>query len=133
VHASDFVTSNWSRVYIFGVLALLLFGYSANTSVSAWLGNQFANLSRTVISGGWFNFGNTLNDLAGWFSNRGPGVLGGFFGAIFWPFRAIADAVIGGFFNPTQALAPAILLLYSTILFMFAADLFATKDLDFVE
>jgi len=55
------------------------------------------------------------------------------FGFIFWPFHAISEAIFQGFFNPTQALAPAILLLYATILFMLAADLFANKDVDFTE
>jgi hypothetical protein len=55
------------------------------------------------------------------------------FSLLFWPFKAVADATIQGVFNPTQALAPAIILLYAAILFMLAADLFATKDLDFTE
>jgi len=38
-----------------------------------------------------------------------------------------------GFFDTTQALAPAVILLYATILFMLAADFFASKDLDFTE
>jgi hypothetical protein len=43
------------------------------------------------------------------------------------------EAIIAGGFNTVQALAPAVLLLYATILFMLAADLFATKDIEFVE
>ena len=54
-------------------------------------------------------------------------------GMIFWPFRAMADAVFAGSFTPSQSLAPAILMLYGAILFLIAATLFAGKDLDFLE
>ena len=42
-------------------------------------------------------------------------------------------AVFAGGFTPSQALAPAILLLYGAILFLIAATLFSGKDLEFVE
>ena len=34
---------------------------------------------------------------------------------------------------PSQALAPALIILYATLLFLFAADLFATKDIFLTE
>jgi hypothetical protein len=49
-----------------------------------------------------------------------------------WPFRAIVDGVTVSF-DRTEALAPAFLLLYATILFLLAADFFATKDLHLIE
>ncbi len=52
---------------------------------------------------------------------------------IFWPFRAMADAVFAGGFTPSQALGPAILVLYGAILFLIAATLFSGKDLEFLE
>jgi hypothetical protein len=45
----------------------------------------------------------------------------------------MSDAVFAGGFTPSQALAPAVLLLYGSILFLIAATLFAGKDLDFTE
>jgi len=54
-------------------------------------------------------------------------------GIIFWPFRAMTDAVFAGGFTPSQALAPAVLILYGAILFLVAATLFTSKDLDFLE
>ena len=74
-----------------------------------------------------------MNSLSSWLTTEGTETLQRVFGFIFWPFRAISEAIIGGSFNATQALAPAILILYATILFMLAADLFANKDVDFIE
>jgi hypothetical protein len=45
----------------------------------------------------------------------------------------MTDAIIQGYFSAEQALAPAVLLLYATILFMLAADLFAAKDIELME
>ena len=54
-------------------------------------------------------------------------------GVVFWPFDAMTSAVFAGGFTPSQALAPAVLMLYGSILFLIAATLFAGKDLEFVE
>ena len=56
-----------------------------------------------------------------------------FYDWLIWSFTAISDAVINGFFTAPQALAPAVILLYAAILFLLSADLFADKDLEFVE
>lgn len=133
LHASDFVTAGWSRVYVFGILAILLFGQSANRSIAAWLGARAGGLSRFFFENDIRGLGQAFNNFAGWVTAEGANQIAEVLGFIFWPFRAMADAVIGGYFTPTQALTPAIILLYATILFMLAADLFATKDLDFIE
>ncbi len=80
---------------------------------------------------------NWLGDLAsagaGWSGGGALASLSRVSSLVFWPFRAMSDAVFAGGFTPSQALAPAVLLLYSAILFLTAALLFAGKDLEFVE
>lgn len=133
MHASDFVTTGWSRVTIFGVLALFLLGQSSSNSVGSWLANATSNVGQLLWQQNWTFLGNQFIKLADWLSGDGVSRLGGLFGFVFWPFRAIVEAVSRGFFTPSEALAPAILLLYATILFLLAADFFATKDLSLIE
>jgi len=133
MHASDFVTAGWSRTTIYGILAILLFGQSADGTVTDWLALRAGTLARTFISRGWISLGTTLTSFSNWLGSVGDGALTRAMGFVFWPFKAIADAVLTGFFDPAQALAPAILLLYATVLFLLAADLFASKDLEFIE
>ncbi len=133
LHASDFVTAGWSRVYIFGVLAIFLFGQNSSSTLAPWLGARLNALSATLVQQGWFDLANTLNRAVSWLTTSGGDRLENVLGFLFWPFRAINEAVLTGYFNTNQALAPAVLLLYATILFMLAADLFANKDLDFIE
>jgi hypothetical protein len=66
-------------------------------------------------------------------SGGGETLLSGVLNIVFWPFRAIGDATINGFFTPIEALAPAVLVFYASILFLIAADLFAAKDLEMTE
>jgi hypothetical protein len=133
IHASDFVTSRWSRVYIFGSLAILLLGQSGGAVISRWLATRATSMSRFMLTEGWQGIGGAANNLANWLNNEGTETIGNAFGLVFWPFHAVVDGVTEGYFSPIQALAPAIILLYATILFMLAADLFASKDLDFIE
>lgn len=133
MHASDFVTSDWSRVYVFGTLAILLLGQSASDSVGQWLAGRFAGLAQLLANSGWTGAGRLFGEMGVWFGDQGVDVLSRVFGFAFWPFHSMATAILDGHFEPTQALAPAIIMLYATILFMFAADFFAGKDLDFAE
>ncbi|MCP4428919.1 MAG: hypothetical protein GY803_30920, partial [Chloroflexi bacterium] len=89
--------------------------------------------SRTINRLGWYTVGDWVNRAGQWFSDGEPGLASRIFDWLIWPFTAISDAVINGFFNTSQALAPAVILLYATILFLLAADLFAGKDLEFIE
>lgn len=128
LHASDFVTNGWSRIYVFGILAIFLFGQSINNeSINLMLNS----LSRTASNRGWYELSISLANTTNSLSNTNN--ISQFFGFLFWPFRALSDAIIAGSFTPTQALAPAILLLYAVILYLLAADLFANKDLTFTE
>lgn len=134
LHASDFVTNGWSRVYVFGVLAIFLFGQNAGSPSAGGTLAQRLNFWGVSLSGqGWTTIGRFLNTLSDWVNNGGDEQLNAFFGFPFWPFHAIADATIAGFFTPIQALAPAAILAYATILFILAAAFFAGKDLHFTE
>jgi hypothetical protein len=131
LHATDLVVSGWSRVYIFGVLAILLFAQSIhNTTIRSMV----VSLNRVASGQGWGSVNDTLADYA-IYLNDGDNIniISRIFGLIFWPFKAIAEATVNGYFTPAQALAPAIILLYAAILFMLAADFFANKDLSFTE
>jgi hypothetical protein len=135
LHATDFVASGWSRVYLFGLIAIFLFGQSLNSasSSSSWFIIRLNALSRTFMGEGWYELVTPLNNFSNWLQNDGASSLSNMFSLPFWPFHAIADAVVAGSFNVVQALAPAVLLLYATLLIMLAADLFATKDLELTE
>ncbi|MEZ4646145.1 MAG: hypothetical protein R3E31_26065 [Chloroflexota bacterium] len=133
VHASDFVTRGWSRVTIYGILAIFLFGQSSSSSLAPWFAQRLNSLSVTLINHSWVSTAGLVNRLISWLNGDGVTTLGNVLGFVFWPFRAILEAVINGSFDSNQALAPAVMLLYATILFMLAADLFANKDLDFIE
>lgn len=136
LHVTDFVAAGWSRVLLFGLIALFLFGQSldSKSSLNIWIILQLNNISRSLMSGsGGLTLVIPINNLSAWLQQDGPNTLSRLFSLPFWPFRAIADAVVAGSFNTSQALAPAVLLLYATLLIMIAADLFANKDLDLTE
>lgn len=133
LHASDLVASGWSRVYVFGVLAILLYIQSGLGVISSGISGIFQSLGNTFITQGWGTLSNLAYDFSGWISGVGTDLVQGLTGIIFWPFIAIADASVSAHFSRAQALAPALLLLYATILFILAADLFATKDLYLTE
>ncbi len=129
LHASDFVMSGWSRVWVFGILTVLLFSQSVDARGISWLVNRINQLAGWASRQQYTGLSQSLRNGANWVSANGLDFMAGTIGFVFWPFRAIADATRTGFFDNAQSLAPAILLLYATILFMLAADLFATKDL----
>jgi hypothetical protein len=133
LHASDFVTAGWSRVAIFGTLALFLLLGENNTAVGNAFASFFQTISQTAYEQGWLAVGEMAHQAGNWFAQGGSALLGELVGLLFWPFHALTTAVISGNFTPTQALAPATILLYATILFLLAADFFANKDLFLVE
>lgn len=132
LHTTDFVTAGWSRVLLFGFIAICLIGqsWSSASAINGWLIQRLSNLSRTASGEGWLFILTPVNSAIGWLQQDGPDNLSRLFSLPFWPFRAIGEAVVAGRFDPAQAMAPAVLLLYATLLIMFAADLFANKDLD---
>ena len=130
LHATDLVTHGWSRVYVFGILAILLFGQSiSNNTLST-----FASfLSEYTSVQGWFDLSQSLREYAVSVAGSNTNIFSQLFGFVFWPFTALADGIANGYFTIAQALAPAILMLYAIILFMLAADFFAGKDLHLSE
>ena len=133
LHASDMVASGWSRVVIYGVLAILLIGQNLIERLTSGLAALVSNLSSVFYAQQWVTIANTFGQLSAWLYGVGSETIGKVLGVVFWPFSAITDAVLAGYFTPTQALAPAVLVLYATILFLIASDLFATKDLEMSE
>ncbi len=135
LHATDFVASGWSRIILFGLIAIFLVGqsFNAKSSLTTWLILSINDLSRSMMGSGWIIIASPLNSFSGWLQQDGPAALSNLFSLPFWPFHAIADAVVAGSFNTSQALAPAVLLLYATLLIMLAADIFANKDMDLTE
>ncbi|MCA9975041.1 MAG: hypothetical protein KC413_04800, partial [Anaerolineales bacterium] len=133
LHATDFVSAGWSRVTLFGILGLLLIGKSADSTISSWLGTRLNGWSIAASSQGWQVLAEWMRNAVVWLNGRETGILSQIYSWIIWPFTAISDGVINGFFTAPAALAPAVLLLYAAILFLLSADLFAGKDLEFVE
>jgi len=130
LHASDFITIGWSRIYVFGILAILLFGQGLQNDSLA----RFATgLSRYAINQGWVQISTNLENYANTLAQADGNIISRLFGFVFWPFEALANGITNGYFTANQALAPAILLLYATVLFLLAVDLFANKDLEFIE
>lgn len=133
LHATDLVARGWSRVYVYGTIALLLLLNTLSNTGFSWLTNAVSNVSTFFYSTSLELLGNAFNSMANWLTSGGTGVLSQVSAVIFWPFRALSEAVIIGHFTPLQALAPAVLLLYATALYMLAAEFFATKDLFLTE
>jgi hypothetical protein len=133
IHATDLVTVGWSRVFIYGFLAVLLVFQRAGGDEGSWLAARLASLSSIFVRLGFTNAAGWIDQASLWVEGLSLDYLTTLSSAVFWPFRSLVDAVFRGYFTPIQALAPAILLLYATILFLLAANLFAGKDLDFAE
>ena len=133
LHASDLVASGWSRVVIYGTLAILLIGQSFVQRLNEWMLAFMSNLSGFFYAQQLDSVATIMSRVSSWLSTAGESLLSGILNIVFWPFQAIGDATINGYFTPVQALAPAVLVLYASILFLIAADLFASKDLEMNE
>lgn len=130
LHASDLVASGWSRVYLFGMLAIALFSQQLTNESLIRAAN---GLSQYAVNQGWQRLVDLLADWVIALSNNDTNLLIRITSALFWPFNALIDATVSGAYLNTQVLAPAIFLLYAAILFILAADLFTNKDLAFTE
>lgn len=133
LHASDFVAAGWSRVYVFGVLAILLYVQSGLEIVGEWLSGLLNRIGNAFLTQGFEFLASPAFTLSSWLASGGSEELASLFGLVFWPFRAIAVATTEGHYTLSQALAPALLLLYAAALFTLAANLFAKKDLQLTE
>jgi hypothetical protein len=133
LHASDLVTSGWSRVILFGLLAVALILNSAAASPNSWFSERLNGLAEIFARINLMWFSDLASSAAAWAANSPLTGLTRFAAILFWPFRAMIDAIFAGSFTLSQALAPAVLILYGAILFLTAAILFTGKDLEFVE
>lgn len=133
LHASDLVTDGWSRVYVYTIIAILLFINGTGDTVYIWLSQKLTTLGYTLNNNGMGSIAGMVNHFGAWVNGSGGGIFQKFTDLVFWPFNAIANATVAGYFTPTQALAPAVLLLYATIFYLLAADLFANKDINFMD
>ncbi len=133
LHASDLVASGWSRVVIYGTLAVLLIGQSFVQRLNELTLAFMSNLSGFFYTQQLDSVASLISRATSWLSGAGESLLSSILGIVFWPFHAIGEATINGYFTPIQALAPAVLVLYAAILFLIAADLFASKDLEMIE
>jgi hypothetical protein len=133
LHATDLVALGWSRVYVYGILGILLYLQSGNALIRGWLAGFFRDMGSSTLNRGLDGLSAIAYDLSSWLSNAGANLFDRVFGLIFWPFAAIASAAVNGSFTLVQALAPAVILLYATALFILAATLFSKKDLFLTE
>ncbi|MCL4803318.1 MAG: hypothetical protein KJ046_03390 [Anaerolineae bacterium] len=133
MHATDLVTAGWSRVILFGLLALALVLNSASSSPESWFPERLDDLAELFSRVNLMWFSDLAYSASSWAYDSPLSGLTRFAGILFWPFRAMTDAVLAGGFTPSQALAPAVVMLYGAILFLIAATLFAGKDLEFLE
>lgn len=130
LHASDLVTRGWSRVYLFGLLAICLFGQGIRDDSYLRFLN---NINRYAANQGWTAVTERATNAIANMNQGGTFQLARVLGFLFWPFRALSQAIVDGYFSPAEVLAPAIILIYAAILFALAADLFSSKDLGFAE
>ncbi len=134
MHASDFVANTWSRVKLFGVLAVLILLAENFNDLVTWLAERLRTLSYTPsLNSTQQSFASSLRAAADFLANSQSAWLEETAGLIFWPFRAVISGVTNGTFSRLEALAPALLILAATVLFLLAADIFAGKDLVLVE
>lgn len=133
LHASDLVTSGWSRVIVFSLLAILLILNGLSQSSDTWTPTRFGGLTDLLYRYNLQPIADVVEQIDLAISGSAMERVSGLVGYVFWPFEAMLDAVFQGGFTLPQALSPLVLLLYGTILFLLAANLFATKDLGFTE
>jgi hypothetical protein len=133
LQASDLVSAGWSRVYVYGSLAVLLYGRGVVDATGKWLAGFFNRLGNQFLSQGWIDLSSAAFRLSNWLADTGTDLISTLLNVVFWPFYAISNAIKQGFFSRTQALAPAIILIYATILFLLAANFLFSKDLYLTE
>ncbi len=130
IHASDFVARGWSRIWIFGGIALLLMVGDYLGWFLTLLTDLIQDLANRSTSPSTVQ---DLNEAASWLSSTDASWSDGVAAVVRWPFEAIINGVLDGGFTATQAFAPALLIIYATVLFFLAAHWFANKDLYLLE
>jgi hypothetical protein len=131
--ASDWASDGWSRSWLFGLLLVLLFAQGNGPDISRWLAGRMVSLSSWSYGRQLFVPGDLFQGWANWLHGNGLIIIDRLLGSLFWPFRAIGDAITAHHFSPSQALAPAALVIYATLLFLLVSRQFAHKDLILTE
>lgn len=131
LQASEFIAYRWSRVWVFGLLAVAMVIGDADGATLNWLAGIFRNLAGQTASGNdtVSRFSEIFNNIATFLTGPVMENLNQIFGSIFWPFQAILDGVLNGYFTTSQALAPALILIFASVLFLLAADFFSSRDM----
>ncbi|MGH2538012.1 MAG: hypothetical protein ACRDHL_11505 [Candidatus Promineifilaceae bacterium] len=133
LHASDLVAHNWSRSAVYGALAVLLYARGGSDQLGGWLVGAAERAGNGLLGRGRIETATVVFRIGDWLGSTFIEALEGALSLFFWPFAAIRDAALAGQFSPVQALAPTVLLFYAAILYLLAADFFATKDLYLTE
>lgn len=133
LHATDLVMKGWSRVWVFGVLTILLFSQSYDVRAASFLSRRLSQFSIRASQSGQAQISQNLRNYSTWVSQNSVDFAHDTLGFVFWPIRAVINAVQAQSFDNIQSLAPALLILYAVILFLIAADLFSSKDLYLTE
>jgi hypothetical protein len=133
MHASDLVTRGWSRATVFGALAILLYAQTGASAVGSLLSRMVNFVGNSLLQARLVNLGSIAFQAGDWLGESMPALLQRLFGLVFWPLRTLAEAINQGTLRTPQALAPAVVLLYATVLFLLAAEFFANKDLHLTE
>jgi len=133
LHATDLVAAGWSRVYLFGILGVLLYLESADSLIRVWLAGLFRDLGNSMMGQGADGISAVAYDVSSWLATTGADFFDSLLGFIFWPFSAITDAAINESFSLTQSLAPSVILLYTSAFFILAASIFSKKDIFMTE
>lgn len=128
LHATDLVQSGWSRAWIYGIVTILLFSQSADIRTIRWLSTTLKGWATSANNREWTQLNAILQQASDWVFESGLDFTEAL-GIVFWPFQAMTDGILSGELTNAQAIAPTILLLYATILFLLAADFFTHKDL----
>lgn len=131
LQASDFVSYGWSRVWVFGMLAVALVVGDDNGVTVKWIAELMRGVAAEPTGGNnaLAQLSNLLNLIADFLTGSVMTTISNVFSGLFWPFQAIIDAVMSGRFTASQAWAPALLLIFASILFLLAADFFSSRDM----
>jgi hypothetical protein len=112
LHMSELVRRGWSRTVVYGLLAFVLFILNQNqTGVPVELSHRF----------NWIP--NVLPDLGRW------GWVTRLVDVILWPVAAAVKVARSADYTVVESLAPAVLLVVASFIFVLAVALFERKDL----
>ncbi|MEM8858808.1 MAG: hypothetical protein AAGD96_10835 [Chloroflexota bacterium] len=131
LQASDFVSYGWSRVWIFGLIAVSIILGDNNGATLNWVADFLRETGEGAIgtSEAIIQMSEFMIRTADFLTGTTMSTVSNIFSSLFWPFQAILDAVQTGYFTRAQALAPALIMVFAAVLFLLAADFFNSRDM----